>query len=177
MEHDVRTLPSRYLLLPGAVADCYAIATAEATVVEIHGEWATRMYQLLQGKGDTLNCYQGANVVLNNTATFGGKRGNQMLMKGEEIPYQKALDRFGMPMGVQWGSTNMLDRNPRQFVSHIHSAVVIAGDTEDQAIAFEIPGYAFAARITTLKEVQERIASSRADFLVLHQHFHGKEND
>jgi len=150
----------------------YEITEGGKHVLFLQGAWVSRMYELLRGKGNRLNCYQGVNFVLRGTTRFDGEGGRQMLSKGKELPYAEVTGTTPVPMGIQWVTKNKEGPYKDHAPDHLHSAVLLTTGPESDAILFEIPGYAFSARLTTLADVHAREMNKENEYISVHRHFY-----
>lgn len=141
-------------------------------VASLEGDWAERLYQLSQGEGTDLNCYQAASYVLNGTTAFDGPLENETNVQGSEILYKNIIQEMSLPIGIQWITKNMTERNPEGSLDHLHSAVLVTAGPEESAIIFEIPGYHYPARFATLSEVHAREMQKANVYQTVRRHFY-----
>lgn len=141
-------------------------------VASLKGDWAERVYQLSQGEGNDLNCYQAASYILNGTTAFDGPLENETQVKGADVSYADVSAQKVVPMGIQWVTKNVTERNPEESLDHLHSAILLTTGPEDTAIVFEIPGYHYAARFATLAEVHAREMQKANAYQTVRRHFY-----
>lgn len=172
MASHIIELATNYKMEPAGGLHRYAITVDGKHAVYLQGVWVSRMYELLQGKGNRLNCYQGVNFVLRGTTRFDGEGSRHMLPKGKELPYAEVTGTTPVPMGIQWLTKNKEGPYKDFAPDHLHSAVLLTTGREQDAILFEIPGYEFAARLTTLADVHAREMDKENEYISVHRHFY-----
>lgn len=163
---------SSYALVPLAAPSSFSLMQNGVPIAMLEGDWAERLYQLSQGEGTDLNCYQAASYILNGTTAFDGPLENETNVQGSEVLYKNIIQEMSLPIGIQWITKNMTERNPEGSLDHLHSAVLVTAGSEESAIVFEIPGYHYPARFATLSEVHAREMQKANAYQTVRRHFY-----
>lgn len=161
-----------YSFLPSNAPHTFSLLDNGIQVASLEGDWADRLYQLTQGDGQELNCYQGANYVLTGSADFDGPLQNETQVQGTDLSYADAISTLIPPIGIQWITKNITERNPEESLEHLHSAILLTTGSEESAIVFEIPGYHYAPRFAPLAEVHAREMEKANAYQTVRRHFY-----